>query len=523
MERHKHNAYQQILYSDLCRISTLTDRRIFDRILHRMLFAAGGSPNSKIANGASGFFPDDSCLVEYVSGDRSTGVTFKILVGLGFKKFATGQPDEDSPAFQPIYVASEQSFVTDNSDPTNPRIDRLYIKPAIVDADQASVNVIDPNPPNNITSELRYRESVASYEYAYKAGTPAASPSPPPAPSGYTDADAIAEILIQPGSGSFNVDDLDDLRTLFEMDDQLVPAVTSLPAGSITVSPAVMGESNAQDALEALETEVGAVVPKGLLVGRLEYVNTQSVKLARIMGSDIRIEIDGEVLTSSSDITFDITSHLEGGQTEGASEPIYLYVYDSASTILQKVSQTAPVLNPANKCGYHPTNTGWRCIGSVWNDSSGNFVPGRWVDGWHEFYDGDSDQHYNLGTTVPTAWTSRSLNVPLCAAAVRILAHARINSASVVFGTSDAPGTLPSSAPGSNAHRLSASGMQGVLARLTSDMTYNEGEADQFDLPISDASSPAIRWGILREYTTGTCVFNELRVLAYYDLFAPRY
>ena len=522
MEQHKHNAYQQILYTDLNRISSLSDKRLMEHLLHRMLFVAGGTPNVKVANNTSAYFPDDSCLVEYVSGDRSTGVTFSVAVGVGFKKFSSGQPDADAPAFLPIFIDAADSFVTDNSDPTNPRIDRVFLRPVYADENSDTVNVIDPSPPNNITAVSRYLNNAYRYELQYVAGTPASSPVPPSPPGDFIAADAIADILIQPGSGAFNPSDLTDTRSLLEMDDQLVPAVTTLPAGSITVSPTVLGQSDAQAALEELETEVGTDVPRGLLNARIEWVNTQSVKLDVALGTVIEIEIDDTVLTDAGPITFDITTDRESPQVEGTSEAWYLYAYNSAGTILQKMSLTPPEDNVALKVGYHPTSTGWRCVGSVWNDASGNIAKCRWSSGgWVHFIEGGSDQTYALGATVPTAWTARSLDIPLVASAVKLLGSLLSLVTSIVYGASDAPGTLPT---GLGYHELTDSGMEGVLARFGSRDTEPTSEiaTAQFEIPISDPSTPAVRYGILNEANGGSVSDHNMRICAYCDRFAPR-
>jgi hypothetical protein len=516
VEKHKHNAYQQILYTDLNRISSLSDKRLTDWLLHRMLFVAGATPNVKVANNTSAYFPDDSCLVEYVSGDRSTGVTFSVAVGVGFKKFSSGQPDADAPEFLPIVIDSADSFVTDNSDPTNPRIDRVFLKPVYTDENQDTVNIIDPSPPNNITAESRYLNNAYRYELAYVAGTPASSPSPPSPPSGFIAADAIADILIQPGAGAFNPSDLTDTRVLLEMDDQLVPAVTSLPAGSITVSPTVLGESDAQAALEALETAVGNAVPAGLLNARLVYVNTLSVKLDVALGTLIEIEIDDTVLTDAGPITFDITADLESPQTESASTPYYLYVYNSAGTILHKISETAPEDNVALKVGYHPTNTGWRCVGCVINDASSNFIPFLTEGQAMRFKGYSSDLYWSLSTTSPLAWGTLDLSIlPEAVTAVQ-LAHAVLGEDGIVcFGASDASVALPT---GTGDKWYSASGMDDVIFR-NGTVEVPGGDAQQndayFKMPIADPASPAIRYGNVETLASAYLNSSKLKLASF--------
>jgi hypothetical protein len=524
VEKHQHNAYQQGLYTDLNRISSLGDKRLMDHILHRMLFTAGGSPNVKVVNNASAYFPDDSCLVEHVSGDRGTGVTFSVAVGLGFKKFASGQPDADSPEFLPIFIDSADSVVTTGSDSGDPRIDRIYLKPAYADENQDTINIIDPSPPNNITAESRYLNHAYRYELAYVAGTPDPAPSAPSAPSGFIDADGIADILIQPGSGAFNPSDLTDTRTLLEMDDQLVPAVTSLPADQIVVDPTVLGQAEVQAALGALSTGLGTVVPRGLLNAKLNYVDTENVQLDVALGTLIQIEIDGVVLTDAGPIIFDLSdaADREGAQTEDASTLYYLYVYNSAGTILHKLSKTAPVLNVALKVGYHPTSTGWRCVGFIFNDDSSNICPFTASAREMKFKEFASDYFWALSRTLPLAWTTLDLStmVPEGACSVEFIHMQYVDDAQVAFGASDASVALSAGdaamfyddASMADAIVIHSGVSPGGGTRIFLDLV--------FSLPIVDRSSPAIRYGNVEEFGANFD-HSDLKLLAIQYPFLP--
>jgi hypothetical protein len=371
-KRHLHNANQRITASELTRIGKLSEQSR-DELLRRLLVAA--NDGLRLAQGESGYMPGgDDCKVVHVGGDRSTGVTFNIGTGLGWKYLGALELDAEEPQFQPIYVGAVQAVVAENSDATNPRIDRIFLKPRRLAGGSLARDVIDPVT-KNISSTPLNTETAWTYEHAYVAGTPAASPAAPAPPAGFTAEDCIAEILMSPGSGAFNPVNLTDKRTLLRMDSGLVPGVTSLPASSITIALPLL-DAHAQAALERHEAEIEASVPHGLVTGIYEYVNTESVKLRRALSGQIRVEIDGAVLVKSdADLIFDLTMHLDTG-SEASSTFYYCYVFNSGGSLVQKISATAPVLDAASgKVGYHPTNTGWRYLFAFRNNVSSNIIP----------------------------------------------------------------------------------------------------------------------------------------------------
>jgi hypothetical protein len=370
-KRHLHNPNQRITAGDLTRIGKLAEQSR-DEWLRRLLVAT--NDGLRLAQGESGYMPSDDCKVVHIGGDRSTGVTFNISVGFGFKYLGALELDAEEPQLQPIYLAAVQAFVTSNSDATNPRIDRVFLKPKRLAGGSSPRDVIDPVT-KNISSTPLNTETAWTYEHAYVAGTPAASPAPPAPPAGFTAEDCIAEILMQPGSGAFNPVNLTDKRTLLRMDAGLVPGVTELPAASITVD-APLGDADAQATLERHELEIAAAVPHGLVTGLFEYVNTASVRLRRALSGQIRVEIDGAVLTKSdTDLSFAFPTHLDTG-SEASNTWYYCYVFDSGGSLVQKISATAPVLDAAvGKVGYHPSNTGWRYLFAFRNNASSNIIP----------------------------------------------------------------------------------------------------------------------------------------------------
>ncbi len=144
-------------------------------------------------------------------------------------------------------------------------------------------------------------------------------------------------------------------------------------AADVSVSPPVAGMTSVQTALAAVATSQSSI-----LVGQLEYLSVSSVVLRRGPRSLVVADIDGAVLTSNSDITFELPTHLSGSP-EASNTWYYLYIENSSGTLTPRISATAPVLastaQPGEKIGYHPTSTTWRHVGTVQNDASYNVRP----------------------------------------------------------------------------------------------------------------------------------------------------
>lgn len=210
--RHQQNQNQRLTFSDANRISSLSDRRLFE-VLHSILISPATA--DPIVDGEAAYLSDDDVKVTYQSGDRSVGVQFQVATGIGFK-FNAAPADANEPRFHLINVPSAFTVTANASDPTNDRIDRLFLKEKLVDANSVNVDVIDPAT-ENISTQSLPQDKRYEYEHAYVAGTPAASPSPPAAPAGFTDADEVARWILRAGSGAFNPSDLTDERTLFSV------------------------------------------------------------------------------------------------------------------------------------------------------------------------------------------------------------------------------------------------------------------------------------------------------------------
>jgi len=257
-----------------------------------------------------------------------------------------------------------------------------------------------------------------------------------------------------------------------------------------------------------------------LLVARLSRVSDTTVKFSPVVGSGIKIEVDGAILSQSGDLSFDITSVLESGQSESASTPFYLYVHDSSGSLAPHISKTPPVFS-GGKVGYHPgTGTGsttWKCVGSFWNDASSHVAEFFTSAGWHLFSENGSDQLHTLGTSTPTAWTAQNLNVPQGATAVKLASLIRSSAAQAVYGLGNATATLPSDA---GPKYYDDGGMGDVFVATGPGANANEGTSLEFTLPIDDVADPEVRWGIVG---TGSVTKHILKINGYFDPYAPRY
>jgi len=345
-------------------------QQMLDPTLSRLL--VGNTAGARLPEGSSAYFPPDDCKIAFVSGDRSTGLLFNIGIGHGWKNVGTGETDADEPTFQPVFVEAAQPFTTANSDVTNPRIDRVFLKPKRIDQNASLVDVIDPATKNISQSSLN-TETAWTYDWVYVAGTPAATPVAPAPPVGFVVADAIADITVQPGSGTFSGTDLTDLRDTIAIDSAIVPGFTGAPASQITVATPLT-DSDVQAALVRQDAAIGSSFAKGFIDGRLEYTNTTSITLSRSIGSIVRVEIDDVILSQSADLVFTMPTDLDVG-AEAASTWYYAYLLNSGGTLVKKLAATAPVVDPSlGKVGYHPTNTTWRYVGAVYNDASSNFT-----------------------------------------------------------------------------------------------------------------------------------------------------
>jgi hypothetical protein len=413
---------------------------------------------------------DDAALVVPVSGDRSTGVTFRLSAGLGFERRAVpaaGLFDDltTASALIPICVDDDAAtFVSTVSHVANPRIDAVFVKPNALDANSQSVDVIDPNT-DNITAESRNLDKRYSYSFAYVAGTPAGSPVAPAAPGGYTEAQRVANILIPPGSGAFDPGGLTDTRIQLELAPSLAPAVGALNADDVGVL-APLVDDHVQEALERLGAAIdalGAANARGILVhGGMVYKDTHTVTLQRGQGQGgtdaaLIVEINGVIYTKTdADLDFDLLTHAEAA--EAASTWYYLYLSASGSSLVPHLSATAPVLpGDAGRVGYHPSQPNWRWVGSIdrtvgvfFNDASSNIVPFLADRYEWRFRDAIPAAHVLFPVTLPSGANYNALalagKVPPVAREVRLFGQVQGDDSAIALASGHLIGLAASTA-----------------------------------------------------------------------------
>lgn len=156
------------------------------------------------------------------------------------------------------------------------------------------------------------------------------------------------------------------------------------------------------------------LAPKGLFHGRISYTSATTVTIARGNAGVLRIEMDGVLHESASDLTIDLSNATDRQDAaEANSTWYYLYLRDNAGTLAGKISSRAPVMDPASgKVGYHDGggtggSTAWRCIGAVFNNSAGDIQPFyALADNWWVFRHPPTASPFTQSAADPSALTS---------------------------------------------------------------------------------------------------------------------
>lgn len=443
IKRVRPNTNQMFRTAEWERLAKLPEQQI-GTILH-MLFSdqADGDP---VTDRVAIYF-GDSGLVEYVSGDRSVGLSFRVKAGLGWKWKPTDVTDIDATIFEPIYLATDYSIpALAPSDDTNPRIDRVFMRPKLVAENAQDIGVIVNPTTETIEIQSKEVDNAWRFEVIVATGTPASTPALPAVPEGWDSEDELALIVVQPGSGGFDTGDLTDIRRVAKLSKSIYQPPDTLAASAISLSPSAFGQTNVQAALQAAQT-TSSLANVGLLVGSLEYTSTTTATLKRGYGGKIAVEINGTTLVrSGSDLAFTLPSALIGVESEAPSTLYYLYVQSSGGQMLARMSATAPNAN-----GYHPSQATYRCIGAVYNDSSSNLVPFDPMPNGETYFRSryrysNSALLFSPGTTLgarPTAWTEINLSsvVPTFAKSVVVESLVRGQSMRIGYGPRNLVGT----------------------------------------------------------------------------------
>lgn len=239
------------------------------------------------------------------------------------------------------------------------------------------------------------------------------------------------------------------------------------------------------------------LAPKGLFHGRITWATASTLTIGRGNSAKLRVEIDGVLTESASDLTVDLasadredTSGSGGSASETASTWYYVYVRNLAGVPVEQISFTAPVMDPASgKVGYHPGTgngaTTWRCIGAVFNNVSSNIQPfdynvksGLWL-----FRSIVAAFTKSPGLTQQASYATVALtaNVPATARTVRIQASVQQEDSRYYYGHESLTGVV-STTPAVN-----------YLLLDVESSNNNSTDSGQFEIAVD--STPAFAWG----------------------------
>ena len=252
--------------------------------------------------------------------------------------------------------------------------------------------------------------------------------------------------------------------------------------------------------------------PKGLFHGRISYATAATVTIGRGNAGVLRIEMDGVLYESASDITIDLSNATDRQDAaEANSTWYYLYLRNNAGALAGKISSRAPVMDPASgKVGYHDGggtagSTSWRCIGAVFNDSGGNLIPfdfnvrlGLW-----SYRKNVAAFAQNPGAGAQVNYLARSISgtIPATARTVRICVAIEGQEHRYYYGHESLSGTAVATNTTGNYVRTNSS-----AGRVSA--------TGQFDIPID--STPTVCWGNVDD-GGGSRVSHTWEIVGWFD------
>jgi hypothetical protein len=268
-----------------------------------------------------------------------------------------------------------------------------------------------------------------------------------------------------------------------------------------------------------------AVNSSNLKSGLLQWDNAEEISLTPGIGQKTLLNIDGVVLSRTTNLTFHFDDSAEGGShldtgSMVASTAYYLYVENVAGTMTQHISVDEPFLpKSGNKVGYHQTEVDWLCIGGFWNGASGSGAGNAEIIEmiWNGYGKADfvntnpsTDHFIDLDDILSTSWYTKTVNIPKTAISIALQAFGvsvTTNGALQLFGSSGATGTPTG---------FNSVGVRYIIDVDSSDAGFGNAE---MIIPIDDMSTPAFKHsnGNFQLWDT-----INARVNGWVDVFAPR-
>jgi hypothetical protein len=291
-------------------------------------------------------------------------------------------------------------------------------------------------------------------------------------------------------------------------------------AGGITGTKGPGGDTDLLDALNAI---IASAAYRGHPIALLERVGPAELRFRPIVGASIYIPIDGVIRSQASALSWDMVADIEG--SEAAKTWYYLYVEWTGSALGVKISATAPDPPGGTKPGYHPSTSGFVCVGQWPNDTAQNLVDAAYSNGWLNLSGSPADFQYDLGTTFPTAWTQQALFLP--ETCYRIKANAALSNARSAYGMIGEDRSLTALPNGSNENDgfFDEAGYEDITHGIGSNSSgFIHGSFEEFELTIIDPTAPAFKWGLVDlSGDSGGANDFDFRVKAINDLYGPRF
>ena len=264
--------------------------------------------------------------------------------------------------------------------------------------------------------------------------------------------------------------------------------------------------------------------PHGHLNAALEWLSITEVQLLPLGGNIIYYDDLGTRVTlAAGAFIFDITTDLEGAQTEDASTAYYLYMDNlTVPGVPEPVVSKTPPDDIGDVSGdgpgYHPTLASHRCVGSFWNNSSSAIAEFRIMRDGMVLFDSrprDFTDHYiSLNAVANAGLRNQTLGIPLTAEACRLQlfmwAHGS-NDSYVVFAQGGAAQTMADLSP-----------PVGINTYADADLFLQQDNGRSvnvvWEVPIVTRSAPAFRYG---HNDNSDPQLVEAMILGYRDLWAP--
>jgi hypothetical protein len=262
--------------------------------------------------------------------------------------------------------------------------------------------------------------------------------------------------------------------------------------------------------------------PHGHLNAIYERLSDTEVQLETLGGDTGYADISGGRETWSGPFIFDITTDLEGAQTEDPSTWYYAYLDNltTPGTLLPVVSKTAPDDIAGTKPLYHPTLADHRYVGSFFNNASSHIQKFIVTPGGLILFGPTIDAAFKHKFTPVAAqadYRSQALSLPRTAQSAKLMAILDGDGGQTYMAIAQSDAAVASLPAANPPQFLSTAAFDNAAAIM------NVGTADydslELELAIANRASPAFKYGT--NNASGADNF-EVVLRGYRDLGIPR-